>query len=860
MNNIINKTYIKTSTKLRIKRKNGKMYVFNSSCKREKIIFNKIIFTDRLNFVLSNSIKTIKGQDCNIKILNRKFKVVHSLEQNATAYYNEVPKAFLIGISFEPNSEYEIKDLSYELNTTDENHIKDYFENKILLVCPGYPSNSNKYLCSFIHSRVNEYEKQKMHVDVAVVNELYINKTEFYEFEGKKICRTGYNQIRLLLLDKHYDKILIHFPVPEYYRILDAVDIRNTQVLLYSHGVDTLYRAYDRIGAPYFKNEFKIPDDYAKEFRDRDEGIKRYNNRPNFKFIFASNWNKNYSEKLLNIKYNNFDLVPCFIDDKLYAYKEKDEKLRKKVFIIRPQNNLKTYSMDINVRVILELSHRECFKDMEFSIYGDGDMHDKLLAPLRKFKNVHIYKKFLTHNEIAKMHKENGIGLFASRFDTQAVSACEAAMSGNVVITSKGIGTEEFIDPKIGTYCETENYKEYADLIEKLYNDPKLFKKMSKEMHESVMKTCSYEKSLKKDIELIKNFNNTENIEIPTIKKKPTLSISIASYNISKFVIQIVCSLLRSKYASDLEILVVNDGSKDDTVTKISKFVKEHYKGTGSPVVRVIDKPNGGHGSTINKGLEVATGKYFKLLDGDDYYVTEEFDKLMEKLKTENSDLVLTNYIEDYSVPGKFIRKRLYEELVPGVQYRLEDVAEPNYGFSGGDTMNGPILHTSTYKTSVLKDANFKIDEHCFYVDMEYNLIGVTNARTVTYYSYDIYSYYLGRQGQSVSPQSFKKNVLQHEKVCMRIINEYENKKNILSQSILDYVEKNMIIPMCKTQYIIVTEYFKGTKNFKSFDNKLKKYPRFYNNREIAGKRIRFFRMTKGLTIFLNNLYLKLKK
>lgn len=860
MKDLIGNCYIKTSMKLSIKRRKGKMIVVNNTNKRQQLIFTKPIFTNRSDFKISSLIKTKKGEDCNIKLVNRKFRVVNSIEQNTTSYISEVPKFFFIGISFEPFSEYVISSVKYDINITDEEEIKQHFKNNILVLCPGYPSNSNKYLCSFIHSRTKEYTKHKINVDVAMVNDLYINKTEFYEFEGQKVCRTGYNQIRLLLLDKHYDKILIHFPVPTYYRILDAVDIMNTQVILYSHGVDTLYRAYDRIGAPYFKNNFEIPEYYKMDFRDRDEGIIRYNNRPNFKFVFTSNWNKNYSEKLLGIKYKNYDLIPCFVDDKLFSYKEKNEKLRKKVFVIRPQNDLKSYSMDINVRVILELSHRDCFKDMEFSIYGDGTMHDKLLESLKKFENVHIYKKFLTHSEIAKMHKENGIGLFASRFDTQAVSACEAAMSGNVVITSKGIGTEEFIDPKIGTYCETENYKEYADLIEKLYNDPKLFKKMSKEMHESVMKTCSYEKSLKKDIELIKNFNTKENIEIPTIKKKPTLSISIASYNISKFVIQIVCSLLRSKYASDLEILVVNDGSKDDTVAKISKFVKEHYKGTGSPVVRVIDKPNGGHGSTINKGLEVATGKYFKLLDGDDYYVTEEFDKLMEKLKTENSDLVLTNYIEDYSVPGKFIRKRLYEELIPGVQYRLEDVAEPNYGFSGGDTMNGPILHTSTYKTSVLKGANFKIDEHCFYVDMEYNLIGVTNAKTVTYYSYDIYSYYLGRQGQSVSPQSFKKNVLQHEKVCMRIINEYENKKDILPQSVLDYVEKNMIIPMCKTQYIIVTEYFKGTKNFKSFDNKLKKYPRFYNNKEIAGKRIRFFRMTKGLTIFLNNLYLKLKK
>ncbi len=289
MKNLINKMFIKTSSKLRIQRRENKIYISNESSKREKLIFNKMIFTNRNNFVLLNSIKTLKGEDCNIKMLNRKLKVVQSLEQNATAYYSEVPKVFFIGISFEPNSEYVIERLEYELNKTDTEQIEQYFCNNILLICPGYPSNSNKYLCSFIHSRVSEYEKNKLKIDVAVVNELYINKTEFFEFEGKIVCRTGYNQIRLLLLNKHYDKILIHFPVPEYYRILDAVDIRNTQVLFYSHGVDTLYRAYDKIGAPYFKSDFKIPDNYSRNFKDKDEGIIRYNNRPNFKFIFASN-------------------------------------------------------------------------------------------------------------------------------------------------------------------------------------------------------------------------------------------------------------------------------------------------------------------------------------------------------------------------------------------------------------------------------------------------------------------------------------------------------------------------------------------------------------------------------------------
>lgn len=849
------KKFIKTSRGLKITKENGKIIVENNTPYRKKIIFTKLIFNKKYKFLLESNIETIKGEDCSIKLINRKGQVVERIDQNSKVVFNEIPRVSFLGISFEPNSSYVINKIEYSNNYDISNEINEYFKNDILLLCPGYPSNNNKYNCSFIHSRVCEYEKNGMGIDVVVVNENTVNKTEFYEFEGKRICMTSYGEVRNILLKKHYSKLLVHFLLPSYFKILDAVDTRNTNIILYSHGVDTLYRAFNRIGSPYFTTDFEIPEDYKKNFIDRDEEIFKYNNQENCKFVFVSNWNKEYSERLLNIKYNNSEIIPCFIDDKLYSYEKKNPELRKNIFVIRPQEDLNSYSMDINVRTILELSHRECFKDMNFSIYGDGSMHDELLEPLRGFDNVHIYKKFLSHEEIAKMHKENGIGLFASRFDTQAVSSCEAAMSGVVVITSKGIGTEEYIDPNIGTYCETENYKEYADLIEKIYNNPKLFSEMSEKMHDSVMKTCSYDVSIKKDIEQIKSFNTKEKIVIPSLKENPLLTVSIACYNVSNFIVQAIIPMLRSKYASELEILVVNDGSKDDTVAKVEQFIKENYTEGKTPIIKVIDKENGGHGSTINKGIELATGKYFRLLDGDDYYVTSEFDKYMERLMNEDSDLILTNYVEDFAITGTTNRTRNYKNLVPYVKYRLEDLVVGKYGFDNW----GPLLSTSTYKTKLLKDANFKIDEHCFYVDMEYNLIGYMMADTVTYYPLDIYNYYLGRPGQSISYESFKRNILQHERVCMRVVNEFKERSNVLSDNKKKYIIEKVIVPLCRTQYELTIQRFRKNDKFKSFDNKFKTIPEFYNDSRIAGRQVKLHRATNGLLIWLNPFIQKIR-
>ncbi len=853
--NILGKRIIKTSLNISIKRDKNKTIIKNNSDKKEKIIFLKSFKTKENRIHISSKGNKEAIENATIKVLSRRLRVIQSIDINDDAYINNLPTKVYIGISILPKSTLEIKDLTIDIEK-EEKSLEDYFSGNILLICPGYPLSKNKYLFSFIHSRVLAYKENKMKVDVAVVNREYIDKTEFSSFEEIKYVRTGYNQIRNLLQVKKYDKILIHFFDPAYFQILEPQDLSDTQIILYSHGTDALYRAFDRIGKPYFTNDYTVPEIMTNTYKIRDYYIKKYNNLPNVKFAFVSKWAKEMSEELIGIKYNNADIIPCFIDEKQFPFKEKDEELRKKVFILRKFDDLNTYSIDIDVRVILELSKRECFKDMEFSIYGDGNLHEKLLLPLRKFSNVHIYKKFLSHDEIREMHSNNGIGLFATRFDTQAVSSCEAAMSGCVVISSKNVGTCEYIDESLGTFCETENIKEYADLIEKLYNEPKTFKNLSKKMHESVMKTCSYDYSIKKDMDTINNFNVVEKLAVPTLKKNPLLSIVIPSYNVGKYIKGGVKSLLRSKYAEDLEILIVNDGSKDDTLEKSNELLKD-YKGK-NPIVRVIDKENGGHGSTINKGIELATGKYFRLMDGDDYYLTENLDKLIKHLKEEDSDIVLSNYIEDFAITAIYNPTCFYPNLTPGAVYDMDNMYYNgnDYGF----IMYGPLLPTSTYKTSVLKNANFKIDEHCFYVDMEYNLIGYINAKTVSYYPLDIYNYYLGRQGQSISKESYKKNILHHEKVCLRIVEEYVKQEDKLSESKQNYLKDCIIFPMCKRQYELSTELFKDNKHFISFDKKFKKYPAFYNNPGIAGRKVKLHRKTNGHLIWMSGFINKVSK
>ena len=122
------------------------------------------------------------------------------------------------------------------------------------------------------------------------------------------------------------------------------------------------------------------------------------------------------------------------------------------------------------------------------------------------------------------------------------------------------------------------------------------------------------------------------------VNKMKILTISIAAYNAENYIAKCLDSLIKSKYLEQLDIIVVNDGSRDRT-SQIAHQYSNKYDS-----IRVIDKENGGHGSTINTSISLAEGKYYKVLDSDDAFDTCELDKLVVFLTESDVDLVLTNY------------------------------------------------------------------------------------------------------------------------------------------------------------------------------------------------------------------------
>lgn len=265
------------------------------------------------------------------------------------------------------------------------------------------------------------------------------------------------------------------------------------------------------------------------------------------------------------------------------------------------------------------------------------------------------------------------------------------------------------------------------------------------------------------------------------------LSIVIPSYNVEKTLGETIESMLDDRILSDIEILVVNDGSKDITAS-IGKKYQSLYPNT----VRYIEKENGGHGSTINRGIKEAVGKYFKVVDGDDWLLTENLIDLVKRLKQINSDLVYNSF---YTVHDKTKHRELVDDA-KNVKYEYE------YNFD--DVCKDFIIpmHSLTIKTSILKENNVWIDEKRFYVDAEYILLPIPYVQTITFYKEPIYLYRIFTEGQSMNIKNMQKNIAHHFDVVFRMVHFYEENKDKISQTKREYLEWK-ILKLIETQYQI---------------------------------------------------------
>ena len=221
------------------------------------------------------------------------------------------------------------------------------------------------------------------------------------------------------------------------------------------------------------------------------------------------------------------------------------------------------------------------------------------------------------------------------------------------------------------------------------------------------------------------------------------------------------------KGGEDVEIIIVDDGSTDDT-PRIADELEKKYPS----IIRVVHKPNGGHGSAVNTGLEYATGLFFKVVDSDDWVDEKAFLAVLDQLRKlaggdETVDLLIANFVYDKE-GAKHKKVMRYASMFPTDQvFGWNDVKLITKG-------HYLLMHSVIYRTGMLLKCKLELPKHTFYVDNIYVYHPLPFVKKMYYMDVDLYHYYIGREDQSVNEDIMIGRIDQQIKVNKIMIEDYD--------------------------------------------------------------------------------------
>ena len=252
------------------------------------------------------------------------------------------------------------------------------------------------------------------------------------------------------------------------------------------------------------------------------------------------------------------------------------------------------------------------------------------------------------------------------------------------------------------------------------------------------------------------------------------LSIAVPCYNSQEYMKNCIDSLLEGK---DLvEIIIVDDGSKDDTAA-----IADEYAAKYPNIVKTVHQENGGHGEAVNTGLRNATGLYFKVVDSDDWVNKEAYLAILDKLREltggpQTLDMMISNFV--YEKQGAKRKKVM----------RYKNYMPENKIFTWKEMGRMPVgkyilMHSVIYRTGLLRDCKLELPKHTFYVDNLFVYQPLPYVKTLYYMDVNFYRYFIGREDQSV-----------HEDVMIRRIDQQLLVNRIMIDTIAEAknVEKNI--------------------------------------------------------------------
>ena len=272
------------------------------------------------------------------------------------------------------------------------------------------------------------------------------------------------------------------------------------------------------------------------------------------------------------------------------------------------------------------------------------------------------------------------------------------------------------------------------------------------------------------------------------------LSVAIPCYNSQNYMRKCIDSLLVG--GNEVEIIIVNDGSTDDTAK-----IADEYAAQFPDIIKVVHQENGGHGEAVTAGLRNATGLYYKVVDSDDWVNEAAYHKILETLERlvrqgTSLDMMISNFV--YEKQGVKRKKVMhYRSAFPQDQvFTWNDVKFLHKG-------QYILMHSVIYRTQLLRDCGLELPKHTFYVDNIFVFYPLPHVKTLYYLDVNFYRYFIGRADQSVNEKVMIKRVDQQIKVN-KIMIDYYSPKNIKNRKLRHYMTNYLEIMMAVSSIMLI--------------------------------------------------------
>lgn len=243
------------------------------------------------------------------------------------------------------------------------------------------------------------------------------------------------------------------------------------------------------------------------------------------------------------------------------------------------------------------------------------------------------------------------------------------------------------------------------------------------------------------------------------------ISFAVPSYNSEAYMRNCIDSILKG--GEDVEIIIVNDGSKDNTGA-----IADEYAAKYPTICKAVHQENGGHGEGVNQGIRNASGLYFKVVDSDDWVDQDALTEVIATIKKHMAeetlpDLYVTNFVYEHVEDNSAFTRSYVKNMPTGKFFGWNEVKPFR-------TSSVLLMHALMYKTEVLRESGLILPKHTFYVDNVFAYVPLPYVKTMYYLDVDFYRYYIGRADQSVNMSVFAKRTAQQNRVMKIMAEAYD--------------------------------------------------------------------------------------